>query len=164
MHRLTYHDAGSTLGLSYEQVRRRAQVGELEPAEPLDGKHAVTFRSVAALAAKIGKDIADGPIDLAPFGELQQELTRFHVLGIDRVVFLRSLEANALEAEQRGDLGTAAVYWQLLAGLQQTSYRWNAEKQNWSITMPGVGTTETATPAASVSSTSVGSEPTKVRE
>ena len=142
MHRLTYHDAGTALGLTYEQVRRRAQAGELEAAEPIDGKQSVSFRSVAALAAKIHRELP-GPVDLSPFGELREQLTRFHVLGIERAAFLRRLEADAMEAEHQNDLAGAAVYWQLVAGLRETTYTWNPALGNWRALIPNVGTYET---------------------
>lgn len=121
--------------MTYEQVRRRAQCGELEPAPPIDGKAAVSFRSVATLAARLNRPL-DGPVDLGPFDDLRPHLTRFHVLGVERAAILRRLEADALEAEQRDNLGAAAVYWQLVAGLRQASYHWNADRQNWRVMIP----------------------------
>lgn len=118
------------------------QTGELEAAEPIDGKQAVSFRSVAALAAKNNRELPE-PVDLAPFDELRDQLTRFHLLGIERAAFLRRLEGDAMEAEHRGDFGTAAVYWQLVAGLREATYTWNAALGNWRTTIPGIGTQDT---------------------
>jgi len=146
LHRITWHDAGVALGLSYEQIRRRTQTGELEEAERVDGRRAVTFRSVATLAAKAGKSLSGDPADLSAFDELRAKITAFHLLGVERAALLRQLEADALEAEQRGDLSTAAVYWQLAGALPTTEYGWNAEAQSWRVRVPGIAEGETLSP------------------
>ncbi len=146
MHRITWHDAGVALGLSYEQVRRRAQTGDLEEAESLEGKRAVTFRSVATLAGKNGKSLTTAPADVRPFEELRPKITAFHLLGVERTAFLRTLEADALEAEQRGDLATACVLWQLAAALPTAEYSWNGTTQTWRVRVPGIDETESLSP------------------
>jgi hypothetical protein len=147
VHRITYADAAQSLQLTYEQVRRRVFSGELEAAEAIGGKQTVTFRSVAALAARMQRDLPLPDVDLSTFAELNEPMRRFHLLGIERVVFLRQLEGDALEAENRGDLATAAIYWQLLAGLREASYAWNAKRQTWAVNVPGVTDAEAFTSA-----------------
>lgn len=144
MHRVSMTEAARALGLTYEQVRRRTLTGELEPGEPIRGKQSVSFRSVAALAARMNRDLLPAPINLEPFEALRDGTTRFHLLGVERAAFLRALEADALEAEQSEDLATAAIYWQILAGLRETSYHWQPERQSWRVDVPGLGSMETA--------------------
>lgn len=141
MHRLTFHDAATTLGMTYEQVRRRVQCGELEAGEPLDGKHAVSYRSVVNLAARLNRELPE-PLDLEQFEALRPGVTLFHKFGVERAAFLRGLEADALEAEHRGDLGAAAVLWQLVAGLTVCQYSWNADRGTWRVSVPFFGAEE----------------------
>jgi len=147
LHRLTFHDAATALGLTYEQVRRRAQCGELESAEPLDGKFAVSFRSVATMAARTNRDLGD-LVDPSGFEELSPRVTAFHLLGVERAAFLRQLEADALEAEHVGDLGRAAVFWQLWAGLGVATYQWQPARNTWRVRIPGYPDLESAAPPA----------------
>ena len=145
MHRVTFHEAGKMLGLTYESIRRRAQIGTLEAAEPLDGVQSVSYRSVAILGAQINHPIADAPSNVEQFEALRADLTNFHLQGVQRAAFLSQLEADALQAEHGDDLPTACVYWQLIAGLSTASYGFNRARGTWTVDVPGIGQSETMT-------------------
>ncbi|MCA2996149.1 hypothetical protein [Gemmatimonas sp.] len=116
--------------------------------EPLDGKFAVSFRSVAVMAARTNRDLGD-LVDPTGFDELRPRLTTFHLLGVERAAILRQLEADALEAEHANDYGRAAVFWQLWAALREATYQWQPERQTWRVRIPGYPDAESAAPSES---------------
>lgn len=143
MHCVTHSEAARLLAETPAQVRRHVHVGQLEAGAKIDGQESVTFRSVARLAATLMHPLPGAPVDLAPFVDVRERVTDFHVYGVQRASIVRQLEGDALEAEQRGDLGIAGVLWQLAAALPTSQYEWNIGRATWTVRIPGIVEAET---------------------
>lgn len=107
---------------------------------PLDDLRGLTLRELSerAWTRPQGPASTTQPVDLGELESLRKEILAYHLLGVERASFLRRLEGDAREAEQAGRYGEAITRWQLAFALRHATYRWDADRQTWTLRVPGL--------------------------
>lgn len=119
-----------------ETLRREAMRGQIDAVQDAAGLWWVSEKSYnGAVVRRGGQQAASEAAAQVPasFNDIREQVARYHLLRVETEVILRSLSADAREAEHAGDDSRAITCRELLDALPAATYAWDAERQAWRI-------------------------------